>query len=70
MEGETSFEEKLRGDITNELGNIMVSSAVEVIVIQFRKFMALTAYELLNRKDKNITPRYDVQYYFEQEGIG
>ena len=68
-EGETTFEDKLRGKITNELGNIMVPSAVEVIVIQFRKFMALTSYELLNRKDKYVNPKPELQGYFEFDSV-
>ena len=63
---EHSFEEKVLENITNELGRIMVKDAVVVVVIQFRKFMALSAFEILRRMSMILNPNEFTKYKEEK----
>ena len=47
---EKSFEQNFMEKATNELGNTILPWAAEVIIIQFRKFMATQAYNIMYSK--------------------
>ena len=46
-EEEQTFESKFMERTANELGNIINPATAEVIILQFRKFMAVMAYNLM-----------------------
>ena len=69
MPNEITFEEKVGIWLTNELGNCMLPAAIQVLIIQFRKFMVLTSYCLYDWKHKsenNLRNHYyDLEQYVE-----
>ena len=50
-EGDQTFESKFMERTTNELGNIIKPAAAEVIILQFRKFMAVMAFNMMYEKE-------------------
>ena len=49
--GDQTFESKFMSKTTNNLGNLMMPAAIEVIMLQFRKFMAMMAYNMMINKE-------------------
>ena len=53
-EGDQTFELRFMEGIVNELGYMMKPAAIEVIILQFRKFMAVMAYNLMIERENQI----------------
>ena len=61
-EGDQTFESKFMERTTNELGNIVKPAAAEVIILQFRKFMAVMAFNMMYEKELGANKDIDVSF--------
>ena len=61
-EGDQTFESKFMERTTNELGNIVKPAAAEVIILQFRKFMAVMAFNMMYEKELGGDKDIDVSF--------
>ena len=61
-EGDQTFESKFMERTTNELGNIIKPAAAEVIILQFRKFMAVMAFNMMYEKELGGDKDIDVSF--------
>ena len=61
-EGDQTFESKFMERTANELGNMIKPATAEVIILQFRKFMAVMSFNLMAEREFNINPEFSVDY--------
>ena len=61
-EGDQTFESKFMERTANELGNIIKPAAAEVIILQFRKFMAVMSFNLMTDRESDINQNFCIDY--------
>ena len=61
-EGDQTFESKFMERTANELGNMVKPAAAEVIILQFRKFMAVMSFNLMAEREYDINPEFSIDY--------
>ena len=61
-EGDQTFESKFMERTANELGNMIKPAAAEIIILQFRKFMAVMSFNLMIERESDINPEFSIDF--------
>ena len=64
-EKDQTFESRFMERTANELGNLIKPAVAEVIILQFRKFMAVMAYNLIAERETDIQPDFVFNYWIK-----
>ena len=64
-EKDQTFESRFMERTANELGNLIKPAVAEVIILQFRKFMAVMAYNLIAERETDIQTDFVFNYWIK-----
>ena len=68
-EKDQTFESRFMERTANELGNLIKPAVAEVIILQFRKFIAVMAYNLITEREADIQPDLICNYWIKGKNV-